>query len=198
MTSILFCFPAYAEVNDSQNILPQVDLFLEQNSFSSAFLNGDSVQIHFSDCLSIFTCGGDILSTAKVQVITNTDVKINMYDSKNSLTSIDKISEAQWNSLNRNYLRAWINKIGSFGFEVTVNKMEPVACPKLNFISKDSTCLTVSVSGKNRINQTTEYQFTLNNSPIALAQIISYTQADRLGVERVIKYHLSSAGRINP
>ncbi|HEY8270521.1 MAG TPA: hypothetical protein VIG33_06495 [Pseudobdellovibrionaceae bacterium] len=184
-----------ASVEDPQFLLPKVDAFLAKPSFASAFKAGDKIKYVTSDCIGERPCGSGVSMTAVIDPISSDEICINQFGPDNSLKAKDKVNLQQWDNINRNYLRAKINKIESFGFKVSVTRFENITCPQEVYLGPESQCAKVSLQGVNGLNNTSEYQYILWNSPIGIAQIISSTQTDHMLFTRTISYRVTEVYR---
>lgn len=182
---------SYASVNDPNGLLVEADHFINGQNFTTAFKDESFIKYGFTECISASECQKEINMEARVVIISDTEININQYSSDGTLKSVNKITRADWDNVNRSYLHARIKNFESYGFQVTMDSFAVVECPaKITDSWPQVQCAKVNFSGINRINQKSEYSFVISNFPLALGQIISYEQKDLWPIFRILKYQL--------
>ncbi len=186
-----------AEIIDPNNILSQVDSFLGRIPFEDSFKLNDSVDISFSECINKFSCQSHGISKAVIES-ENNHLFINIYDSTNKKNSTEGITQNFWESINRNFFRAKLNKIESFGFKISILDSNLIDCSANQLLNFDNQCLQVRLRAINSVKQESEYTFLLIKSTIGLSQILGYTQIDFISesLQRTIKYTISNVKRV--
>ncbi len=187
-----------SEIIDQNSILTQSDIFLNANNFEDSFNINDSVKIQSIECLAN-TCQNPIENKAIVEKDLAGNLFINIYTKADKKTSAEQITEYFWESINRNFFRAKLKKIESFGFQISILESTFIDCPAHYFLSSTQQCLQIKLKAISKTKLHSEYIFILSNSNVGLGQILEYTQSDFLfqNIRRDLKYFYSNITRIN-
>ncbi|MEZ0391047.1 MAG: hypothetical protein ACAH59_02450 [Pseudobdellovibrionaceae bacterium] len=172
----------HAEVSDPQGWLSQMDQILGQHPLHKAFRPNDQAQMKFSDCSSL----GCSKTESQVLVVSDTDhYKIKISDPQGNLKQQEEVTEALWDENQRNFIRVKLKAIESFGIRLSVLDFSKAACPTTELFGE---CYLLRLQGDSALKKKFEYSFLMQNSEIAIGQLLVFTQVDHiLGERRIIQ-----------
>jgi hypothetical protein len=178
--------------DDPQFLLPKIDSFVNGQAFELAFAPSQEIKFETLECVGSWGCSAPIRMSAKVEIVNEGEVFINQYGANNQLKARNKVERTQWEAINRNYLRAKLNSIESFGFKVTLNEFSEITCPVREFVTAQDQCSKMKAVAINSLGHRSDYSFILWRSPTALGQILESVQTDSKPLVRTIKYQLTA------
>ncbi len=183
---------ALGMIDDQQSLLVSADTFMNGQDFAWAFNPSQEIRFENIECIGRWGCSDPVRLLAKVEFGKEGEVFVSQYSTNHQLKARERIQQTQWEKINRNYLRAKLNSIESFGFKVTLNEFSEINCPSRTFITNQDRCAKAMAVAINSRGQRSDYTFILWRSPTALGQILESIQADSKPIERTIKYQLTA------
>lgn len=186
---------ARADVTDPQGILAATDEFLGGVPFAQAFVPGDQFTFTFRSCSFLDCPAESSLTPTRARVVDEDGViKINQYKPTGEVFSSEPISSADWDGVNRSYLRAKIASVGSFGLQVTILSMAEAACPAVAGSADAGTCRLVKFRGVNAAGFASDFEYLIRRSARGVGQVVGYVQSDTAPIKSRTEYKLRSVG----
>jgi hypothetical protein len=168
----MLALSAKAEIQDPQNILPQLDQFLQNTSLIDAFHAGDTYTATEKDCTGSMCDTVHLTMKVKVE---NGVAKIDTYIGDSSSASSETAMDgSRWTQFHGNALRIHLAAVESYGFKIQVDasSVEKINVT-VNGIKKDMDAMRVHFTGVNGVGQKLEKTFLMAPLP-GLAQAIYF------------------------
>lgn len=159
-----FAFPLFVSAADPTN-LEDLDAYL-YNSFATQFSLGQTTIGTFNSCLANFHCDKMFHKSAVTRLNEN-EAEVTSYKSDGTAVSKVKITKDQWELNRGSWVRFAIAAMGSYGFKLNSNSIEPASV--MVEIQGSPTKISgylVKVNFKNGMNQSVDrYIFVSNKLP---------------------------------